>query len=597
MMSRLLDRRRSVLTGELLIRVGLCFALITTLMLVANFSLIRAMDYPDPDDALRMVQVRDLLAGQGWFDLVQHRIDAPGGGVLMHWSRLVDVPIAFVILLLTPVLGQGGAEMAAAIVVPLGTFGCALLLVGRVAWRLLGGEAAGLACLSIALSVPVLAHLRPLRIDHHGWQIVLLLVAVNALMSRSPRLGGLVAGLAAAAMLSVSIEGLPMAAAICGIAALRWFRNRKDRHWFTWTMGWLAGGSAFFFLVTRGVQDLATYCDAISPHHIAIFGIGALASWMLARLEPVPRVALAAGFAGMGAAAIAFYALAAPQCIAGPFSTIDPVAADFWLAGVREGLPIWRQDLPLVLSMLIPAGIAIWASLKLAGQSGGWLRRWWVDYTLLLVAALLVSLLVARAGAAVGALSAVPIGWQIGQWLRAARNSRRSSRRLAGMAATSLALVPSLPVGLVGLVDGSRAEAVGPAPSIARVTECRLQDVADAIERLPVGEIIAPLDLGPQILLHTSHSVVATGHHRGDAAIRFQIDSFSADPAEAGRKLRARGTPYVMTCPGLREQELYAMRAPSGLMAALQEDRAPGWMHPVALPQGSGVRLWRVTPE
>src|SRR5690606_31667197 len=136
-------------------------------------------------------------------------------------------------------------------------------------WRLLGGEAAGLACLSIALSVPVLAHLRPLRIDHHGWQIVLLLVAVNALMSRSPRLGGLVAGLAAAAMLSVSIEGLPMAAAICGIAALRWFRNRKDRHWFTWTMGWLAGGSAFFFLVTRGVQDLATYCDAISPHHIA----------------------------------------------------------------------------------------------------------------------------------------------------------------------------------------------------------------------------------------------------------------------------------------------------------------------------------------
>lgn len=596
-MSHLLDRRRSALTGELLTRVALCFALIATLMLVTNFSVIRAMDYPDPDDALRMVQVRDLLAGQGWFDLVQHRIDTPGGGILMHWSRLVDVPIALIVLLLTPILGQGAAEMVAAIAVPLVTFACALLLVARIAWRLIGGEAAGLACLSMALSVPVLAQMRPLRIDHHGWQIVMLLVAVNALLSRSSRLGGLVAGLAVAAMLSISIEGLPMAAAICGIAALRWFRNRKDCHWLTWMMGGLTGGSAFFFLSTRGPGDLATYCDAISPYHIAIFAVGTLASWTLARLEPLPRLTLTVGFAAMGAAGIVIYALAAPQCIAGPFSTIDPVAASFWLAGVREGLPIWRQDLPLVLQMLIPAAIAIWASLKLAGQSGGWLRRWWIDYTLLLLAALLVTLLVARAGGALGALSAVPIGWQIGQWLRASRNSRRSSRRLAGMAATSLVLVPSLPVGLIGLVDGARAEAVETAPSIPRVTDCRLQDVAHAIERLPAGEIIAALDLGPQILLHTSHSVVATSHHRGDAAIRFQIDNFSADPAEAGRQLRARGTRYVMMCPGLREQALYAMRAPSGFMAVLQDNRAPGWMAPIALPENSGVRMWRVTPE
>jgi hypothetical protein len=32
----------------------------------------------DPDAFLRLVQVRDLLAGQGWFDLVQHR-GSPGG--------------------------------------------------------------------------------------------------------------------------------------------------------------------------------------------------------------------------------------------------------------------------------------------------------------------------------------------------------------------------------------------------------------------------------------------------------------------------------------------------------------------------------------
>ena len=52
----------------------------------------------DPDSFLRLVQVRDLLAGQGWFDLVQHRMDPPGGA-LIHWSRLIDAPIAGLILL------------------------------------------------------------------------------------------------------------------------------------------------------------------------------------------------------------------------------------------------------------------------------------------------------------------------------------------------------------------------------------------------------------------------------------------------------------------------------------------------------------------
>jgi hypothetical protein len=47
---------------------------------------------PDGDDVMRLVQVRDLLAGQGWFDLHQYRL-GPDGGTLMHWSRIPDIPI------------------------------------------------------------------------------------------------------------------------------------------------------------------------------------------------------------------------------------------------------------------------------------------------------------------------------------------------------------------------------------------------------------------------------------------------------------------------------------------------------------------------
>ena len=47
----------------------------------------------DTDDNMRYLQVRDWLAGQGWYDLRQYRLDPPAG-FNIHWSRLVDLPIA-----------------------------------------------------------------------------------------------------------------------------------------------------------------------------------------------------------------------------------------------------------------------------------------------------------------------------------------------------------------------------------------------------------------------------------------------------------------------------------------------------------------------
>src|SRR3546814_9021348 len=50
------------------------------------------------------------LAGQGWWDLTQYRVNPADGGVPMHWSRIVDAPIAGGILLLRPLFGQPLAE-------------------------------------------------------------------------------------------------------------------------------------------------------------------------------------------------------------------------------------------------------------------------------------------------------------------------------------------------------------------------------------------------------------------------------------------------------------------------------------------------------
>ena len=73
---------------------------------------------PGADDMMRLQQIRDLLGGQGWFDVAQSRMLTPEGGD-MHWSRLPDLFVAGVILLTEPVLGRETAEQLAIGIWPL----------------------------------------------------------------------------------------------------------------------------------------------------------------------------------------------------------------------------------------------------------------------------------------------------------------------------------------------------------------------------------------------------------------------------------------------------------------------------------------------
>src|SRR5512141_2170453 len=66
----------------------------------------------DSDDAMRLNEVPDFLAGQNWFDRVQPRLNTPCGGEL-HWSRLIDLPEAALLFPLRPFAG-GIADTVAA---------------------------------------------------------------------------------------------------------------------------------------------------------------------------------------------------------------------------------------------------------------------------------------------------------------------------------------------------------------------------------------------------------------------------------------------------------------------------------------------------
>ena len=85
--------------------LGLAGALLALcLQALAGFPTLAAAN-GDNDSLLRLVEIRDLIGGQGWFDLHQYRM-GPAGGFVMHWSRLVDAPIAAIIFAVTALTGK-----------------------------------------------------------------------------------------------------------------------------------------------------------------------------------------------------------------------------------------------------------------------------------------------------------------------------------------------------------------------------------------------------------------------------------------------------------------------------------------------------------
>ncbi len=109
-------------------------------------------DFSEPDNAMRLVRIRDMLAGQGWFDNVQHRLNPPDG-TPMHWAQWIDAAIAGPVALLKVFVGQQAAEVVMAFAWPLGLLAVFMMLVVRVSERSArrtdcAGKLSGLARLS-----------------------------------------------------------------------------------------------------------------------------------------------------------------------------------------------------------------------------------------------------------------------------------------------------------------------------------------------------------------------------------------------------------------------------------------------------------------
>lgn len=333
----------------------------------------------------------------------------------------------------------GGATLISAL-----TLGCVMLLIGRIAYRLFDEEIAGLACLVCAVAVPLMAALSPVAFDRHGLQAACVLFAINGLMARDPRNGGWATGAALAAWLALSLDGMVLVLGLLAIPALKWLRNRADRGWLVHTVAALSVVSAAI-LAAKWAAGMSLACGTLGPGHlVALVWMTGILS-VVALIEPHPRAFTVSGMIVAAGGAALLLADFSAGCALGP------------MLGLGASAPLWHGGAIFAIQALGLPLLGLLATLRLMAPARDWLRRWWSDYALLLVIAALASAFDARVAAAACALAAVPIGWQLREWIRSARNTRQGGRRVLALTGVALALAPTMPLSLAVLASPSLA--------------------------------------------------------------------------------------------------------------------------------------------
>ena len=558
-----------------------------------RWSNIHAFALGDTDDNMRMMQVRALLNGQDWFDLRQYRLNPPFGAN-MHWSRLVDLPLAARILLLRPLVGGADAERIAAAVAPMLPYLVLLFGVALTARRLIDRRAFLLPIIAMIVAGLTNSMFMPERLDHHGWQLALLSVSIAGLADPKRVRGGLTLGVSSALSLAIGLEMVIYLALAGAATVLFWVADADQRRRLLAYAVSLGGGTALAFLLFASYANRIAVCDALSPVWLSNALLGSALLLGLAWRTPGDwrvRLALAVG---AGIVVAAFHAMAWPHCLT-RLEGVSPEVDDLWLSHVREARPIYRhgwQMTTLILALPVTAMIG-WGLLGWRNRGDRDLLRRTIAVAVPGMVAMLLLLWQTRTGPAAQLLAVV--GATAVVWLLAPAfdRSKRSWVRTLGVVAVALVGFGALvPLGL------KLAPAKVPTPREVEIEKanrlCNFIVAYRPIAQQPKGTVFTFLDYSPRLITLTHHNAIMGPYHRNGEQIADVMKAFRGSAEEARRIFAKYRADYLLTCPNSSTTTIFLSEAREGFYGQLTRGQVPGWLTPVPLPADSPFKMWRI---
>lgn len=500
------------------------------------------------DDAMRLMSIRDLLDGQGWFDKFQYRV-IPPDGISLHWSRLLDAVMASIVQLFTSIVGRAGAEIWLTLLWPGLLF---VIYLAAVAGFCLGSfsySAASFGVLTAATLPMVNAAYFPFgRLDHHSIQVVFLVAAVALLAQPVGRLAnGFAIGAITALSISVGLEMVVPFLLLGSILAFEFVMVRPAGHkrLLGFATGILLAAPLLFILDTPPSHLTAIECDRFSLPYLSgtlLASIGIVIAISLRnRCRSAPsRLALILVLAGLSGA-IAFPYLQA--CSGGPFSGVSADLKSEVLDVVlenRSAFDLYRVSPELAASILVPH--------FLITVGVFWLLVVNKDKDVRALVILSVFLLLGLVGVAYqyralswgAALQPAALGVILASLVR--------KFKWIGMLASVILFVfvfsPAPFLRPLLQVEKNNSET----NQTMADRDCQSVAVLSALNVLPQGLIMNPLNLGAFIIVHTEHDVLSAPYHRSADAMFNGMRPFSGNGAEAFALAMEMRPDYVVLC-------------------------------------------------
>ena len=560
-----------------------------------------------PDGYMRLVRVEALFETGDWYSSFAERSNVPWGDD-QHWTRPFDVLLLSSAVLLEAMTGfEAGLFWSGVVISPL--LHIAAMLALMWAARPLF-DTRGLFYLGMLAVVQpaVLIYFAAGRPDHHsliGFLFVVILGFLTRLLTmRYDTVLAIGAGLASAAMLWVSVEGMltvAIAAATLGLAWIVWRETFADKNLVFSTA--LVGGLVLALLAERPWSDIGEIAyDRLSIVHLPVFGT-LLIFWLIASLvdrhtslsdSRVARALVAA--AGALAALLAIW-LMFPTFLAGPFAEVDPGVATLIFNNTAEVQPLINPgnimgSLVRAAHFVGPALVAVPALVLFLRRRAEPNWRAWIGIAIALAVFLPLAAYQVRWASYAEFLAVIPYTAVLLHLL--ARLETRSVLR----ALTTIGFAVGFMVVAMALSIAS------PKSEPRHAGRCPLTTMAGHLaDPAAFGtdprRIMSFAFFGTELLYRTPHAVVGTSFHHAAEGLQDTYDFFTAtDDRVARRILAVRGIDLVLICPSAPEAALYRTKPgdDATLLDRIEAGAPPAWLAPVSLPGALATDFLLFTP-
>ncbi|MDU8928294.1 hypothetical protein RXV86_12935 [Alisedimentitalea sp. MJ-SS2] len=545
----------------------------------------------DYDSLLRMVSVRDLMAGQSWFDTVQRRV-LPPEGLDLHWSRLLDAVLAGLIIVLSWFLDAETAEFVVMAVWPVFLLCFFCLVLALAINSRFGTKAATLTMLIAALSqLPRGFYFEPGYIDHHNLQLVLMAAFSWAILHPgNKRKSGLGAGVAMALSLAIGLEAVGFFAMAIAFLVIRYVavNGWETDRLICFGLGLLVTAPLLFVAQTPFAEWFTMKCDVLGPPALIVTTAISLHCILLAIFArdaaPARRLALASILTVVLALSLA---PVLQVCSGGPYDMVSEEIQAIVIGEVLENQPLsffFDNQLVQGTMMTVPFFSAI---LLLAPTLGRGQQRDARAFLLILLGfGLAVGFLQARMMIWGWAILPAALGVGFADFIR---SSKLNLLWLLRLVLVFVAIFP-YSVGLLILQPWNlepHQNAVSEASGNTR--RCATKADLEPLNAMSPAVLFNPIETAPAILFYTHHSVTGASYHRSPLALEMGVKPFLySDDKVLKDAVTNVNADYVIVCRG----QQYGGEDSIGTRLANGEQL--DWLLEIPVETTEGIRIMKI---